>query len=219
VAATISTTQFACCSTVPRLPYSWVFTGRGHATIEMSLHDWADGSQIVIATAAALTFVVAFLAAGIAYRQWTTFKRFELLKMIENKENREARDMLNKHLFMITPLPEWWKYNDELERAASKVCATYDIVGLVSGRCDRVFFGKEWGHSIRWTHEVLNTYLGFRRNNNPLHYRNYDALYEVSKRYHSPRPRPLREPAALRAHLIEMQSLDVSIRRIKQARS
>jgi hypothetical protein len=185
--------------------------------LAMSLHDWANGSQIVIACAAAFTFGIASLAAGIAYVQWRTFKRFELFKMIEDKENRAARDMLNKHLFMRTALPKWWKYNDELERAASKVCATYDILGLVGER-DIEFFGREWGHSIRWTHEVLDTYLDYRRNDNSLHYRNYDALYEVATRYHSPRPRPLREPAALRAHLIEMRSLDVSIRRIKQAR-
>ena len=183
----------------------------------MSLHDWADGSQIVIACAAALTFGIAFLAAGIAYVQWRTFKRFELFKMIEDKENRAARDMLNKHLFMRTALPKWWEYNDELERAASKVCATYDILGLVSGR-DKKFFGREWGHSIRWTHEVLDAYLDYRRNDNPLHYRNYDALYKVAKKDHAPRPRPIRETASLPTHLIDMRSLEVSIRRVKKAR-
>jgi len=131
--------------------------------------------------------LVGAVAAAFALRHVQTLKKFELLKYIESSEVRDARRKVYQEI-AIGPRQgqEWWKdkANDDLEKAAALVCASYDILGLVAGRlCLGRFFARSWAHSIVWSHEALKPYLDYRRENASNAYHTYTQLYDRARAY------------------------------------
>jgi len=130
---------------------------------------------------------IAFVAAVGAYAQLQTFKRFELLKILEAQPVRNARRLLYHRLRQPkAPPAEWWT-DDNLEEAASSVCASFDIVGLIARRRNWRFFTSEWAHPICWTYEVLEEYIRMR---NPNGYHGYRDLYKAAKKHQNSVPTP-----------------------------
>ena len=128
--------------------------------------------------------VIAFFAAIGAYAQLQTFKRFELLKVLEDPRVRKARRTLFKKMHATTASSTaWWDVDDELEEAASDICASYDVVGILAKRRNFHFFTKEWSHNICWTYETLEEYVTHRRSDNPIAYHGYRKLYKHAKRF------------------------------------
>jgi len=130
----------------------------------------------------------AALALG-AYYQLQTFKQFELLKILEARPVRKARHLLWHRLQQPKEEPplHWWTDNDDLEEAASSVCASFDIVGIIARGRNWKFFTKEWAHPICWTYESLQEYIRMR---NPNGYHGYRALYKAAKKHHHSAPTP-----------------------------
>src|SRR5262245_56028487 len=91
--------------------------------------------------------VVGGAAAVVAYRQIQTFKRFEIFKFIEEERIRAARTLVYRE---IKVAKKDWRDDPKLEDAASLVCASYDIMGIVAGWRNRRFFARFWGYSICW---------------------------------------------------------------------
>jgi hypothetical protein len=138
----------------------------------MTLEQGYYWSQIV------LTGIVAFAAIG-AYVQLQTYKRSELLKILEDSRVRKARRLLYLRLRVPKEPPQlWWENDDELEEVATTVCASYDIVGLIAKGRNRRFFVRQWSYNICWTYEVLNEYLSVRH---PVAYHGYRKFYGHSK--------------------------------------
>jgi hypothetical protein len=130
-------------------------------------------SQIALA-------VIALIAAIVAYWQLSTFKRFELLKILEALPVRKARSLLWHRWKKQPPTGDWWM-NDgesELEEAASLVCASFDIVAIIARGRNWKFFTKQWSHTICWTYELLEKYIEAR-----AAYDGYSNLYESAKKY------------------------------------
>ncbi|MGJ0454794.1 MAG: hypothetical protein ACR65T_16420 [Methylocystis sp.] len=124
---------------------------------------------------------VAFAAAIGAFIQITTFRRFELLKLLEEPRVREARRLIYKKKNQ-TNGEEWWR-EDCAERAAAIVCSSFDIVGFLATGPNRRFFARHWWYPICWTYEALEDYLNDRRAGAPEVYEGYTRLYESAKRY------------------------------------
>ncbi|QWG11692.1 hypothetical protein KMZ29_18415 [Bradyrhizobium sediminis] len=139
-------------------------------------------SQIALA-------IIAAVAAIAAYVQIQTFKRFELMKMLETPHVKAARQALflasRKH-----PGEKWWNTDDpafdkELEQAAATIAGSFDIVGIVAKGANRRFFRSHWGHSIRWTHKALEGFLMDRRTQaggNPGAFSGFEGLYAEATR-------------------------------------
>jgi hypothetical protein len=126
----------------------------------MTLEEGYYWSQI------ALTVIAALAAIG-AYIQLLTFKRFELMKVLEEPRIRKARSLLFQRLRSTTPPPPlWWESDHELEEAAAAICASYDIVGMMAQGLNRRFFMK-CSYNICWTYEALEGYLEARRHGAP----------------------------------------------------
>jgi hypothetical protein len=121
------------------------------------------------------------VAAYVAYHQVQTFKKFELLKILEDPRVRKARRLLYQKLRASAKhRKNWWQHDDKLEEAASTVCASFDIVGLMAKGCNRHFFRNEWAYNICWTYEVLGEYI---KDRNPGGYRGYHQLYKEARPY------------------------------------
>ena len=137
-----------------------------------TLVDWAYWSEIVLAG-------TAVVAAIVGYWHLQTFQRFELLKLLEDQNVRKARRVVYLKLHKQQPEDfDWWDKDEDLEEAASTVCASFDIVGLMASWPNRRFFRKHWAPNICWTYEALNQYIGHRSNG----YRGYLRLYEKAKK-------------------------------------
>ena len=136
---------------------------------------WA--AQIVLA-------VIALLAAIFAYAQVRAFKLFEMLKYIELQEVRKSRRIVLRKIFLRRD-EEWWN-DEELESAASDVCASYDILGLVIENDPRGgydLFERYWARSILDTHAVLEGFLHHRRLRNSNAYGAFTRLANRAKPY------------------------------------
>jgi hypothetical protein len=133
----------------------------------------------------AVPIIAIFAACGV-YHQIQTFKRYEALKVLEEDRVRSARALLFNNLIrQEQSSPTWWLEDDSLEQAASLVCASFDIVGLMSKGANWEFFGIEWANSICWTFEILESYIADR---NPMRYRGYRELYTAAKRWRTSDP-------------------------------
>jgi len=144
------------------------------AGFRWTLADWAHLSELVLAG-------TAVIAASVGYWQLQTFQRFELLKLLEDKNVREARRQVWLKLHKHQPKDfDWWDKEEyqELESHASTVCASFDIVGLMASWPNRRFFIKHWAHGIRWTYKALEKYIDHRHSNG---YRGYRRLYKKAK--------------------------------------
>jgi hypothetical protein len=150
----------------------------------LELASWA--SQVLLT-------LIALVAALAAVLQLRAFKLLEVLKLLEGLKIREARRTALKEIFERTD-PEWW--NDEehgkrLEAAASDVCASYDILGLMIEHdpLDRFTFGygrffkKYWAASILECHRALKGYVEYRRKKNPEAYSGFTRLAKAARRY------------------------------------
>jgi hypothetical protein len=126
---------------------------------------------------------IAGIAAWGAYHQIQTFKRFELLKLLESPYVKSARQAL----FLATKKrseEKWWNFDDaafdkELEQAAAVVAGSFDVVGIVAKGSNRRFFRTHWGHSMRWTRSALDGFLTDRREQpggNPEAFSGYETL-------------------------------------------
>lgn len=140
----------------------------------MTLVDYYYCSQIALA-------LTAFAAAGFGYWQLRASNRYELLKKLEDEQVRKARRLLWKELLAKKPQASWWN-DDDLEEAASTVCASFDIVGLMAKYGNYSFFCKEWAPVIRWTYEALQEYIAERKKHRSRAFDNYRKLYERAKR-------------------------------------
>jgi hypothetical protein len=139
----------------------------------MTLVDAYYFSQIGLA-------VTAVIAAGFGYGQLRSSNRYELLKKLEDEQVRKARRLLWNELRAKQPQPLWWK-DDKLEEAASTVCASFDIVGLMARHGNYRFFSKQWAPVICWTYQALQEYIAERNRNRPRAFDNYRKLYERAK--------------------------------------
>jgi hypothetical protein len=83
-----------------------------------------------------------------------------MLKFLEQPHVRNARRIVYTKIKGRTD--EWWDDNECWERAASLVCATYDIVDITAMRKNRRFFETYWGPSIRWSYKALLPYIEHR---------------------------------------------------------
>ncbi|MDB5691072.1 MAG: hypothetical protein JWO81_135 [Alphaproteobacteria bacterium] len=136
---------------------------------------------------------IALAAAWLAYLHVRTFKLFEILKYIENDPIRDARRIVIQKI-EGQGTAEWWlETNSKLEAAASKVCSTYDVVGLlVEFETIKLvmirprywgLFEKYWAVSIYRTHEALRSFLAHRRLTAPNAYEGYTRLAQLVKPY------------------------------------
>jgi len=122
----------------------------------------------------------------IALREYRSTRLFESIKYLEDNETRSARRIIYEKLVRVSPTAaDWWDHDDELDRAASTVCARYNLVGAVS-REDaklREFIVKEWAFNICTTYEALNKYLRYReaRENQAGAFMRYQELYEEAR--------------------------------------
>jgi hypothetical protein len=136
---------------------------------------WA--AQIVLA-------IIAVLAAIFAFAQIRAFKLFEMLKYIEAREVRKSRRIVLRKIFPRKD-EEWWN-DEELESAASDVCASYDILGLVIENDPRggyEIFEHYWARSILDTHVALEGFLRHRRLRNSNAYGAFTRLANKVKPY------------------------------------
>jgi hypothetical protein len=126
----------------------------------------------------AVPIIAIFAACGV-YHQIQTFKRYEALQFLEEDRVRSARALLFNNLIrQEQSSPTWWLEDDSLEQAASLVCASFDIVGLMSKGANWEFFGIEWANSICWTFEILESYIADR---NPMRYRAIENYIPLQK--------------------------------------
>ena len=127
--------------------------------------------------------IIAAVAACVAYNQLSASNKFELLKVLETQNVRQARQFLFRKLHGPHDPPEnWWVHDDKLEEAASTICASFDIVALMAFKKNRQFFAKKWAHPICWTYRDLAPYIQAR---NPSGYQDYHKLYQEAEHYDS----------------------------------
>ena len=124
-----------------------------------------------------LTGIAGVAAIG-AYLQIQASNKFEMLKILEAPRVRKARRLLYKKLVEGRAPTMWWKSDDDLEEAASTVCSSFDIVGIMAWKMNMKFFAREWAHPICWTRRVLEDYIEDR---NKGGYRGYSVLYEAAR--------------------------------------
>jgi hypothetical protein len=141
-----------------------------------------------------LVWSTALGAAFVAYRQYRSSKLFQLLQFLEKPEIWKARDRLYVEKEKGTTKKEkWWEQDHELRKAASDICASYDIVWRVAKGGHRRFFRRHWAYSICWTHETLQTFITARRNDGDKRaYEGFDKLYREALRFDPRSPRPRR---------------------------
>ncbi|HEX4077495.1 MAG TPA: hypothetical protein VHX61_01290 [Rhizomicrobium sp.] len=149
----------------------------------MELQDAYYWSQIILT-------IIAAAAAIAAYIQLQTFKRFELLKILQDEATHEARRKVFREIKLLKGT-EWWS-DDKLEDIAVKVCATYDLAGIIAKGRNRAFFVKHWGYSVCATYEILIEYLDWRRKNSRSTFLGYSKLYKAAQKHH---PEALRHAA------------------------
>ena len=134
--------------------------------------------------------VIAAWAAIAAFRQYRAFKLFEILKFIEAERFREARrDVIRK--IETRASEKWWEAEDaeQLEAAASTVCAFYDVIGRLMeydgdvGRFRGVwsFFREHWAASIVRTHDALAGFLEYRRGTVANAYLGFTRLADAAR--------------------------------------
>jgi hypothetical protein len=107
-----------------------------------------------------------------------------MLKFIESRDLRQARRKVIRGEFGART-DYWWDTDDNLEAAASDVCAAYDILGLMieADWVERLSikgyseFFQHWDYSILRTHEELKSFIEARRKKNP---RNYAAFSRIA---------------------------------------
>ena len=116
-------------------------------------------------------------------------QQLELLKFLEQPHVRDARRIVYTKIRERPADDEWWKSKDNecWERAASLVCATYDIVDITAMRKNRRFFETYWGPSIRWSYKALLPYIQHRSKEQEIQaYRGYTRLYNRAIRNRPP---------------------------------
>jgi hypothetical protein len=144
-------------------------------------------SEIMSNTIAALAAIAAFCAALAAYAQIRTLKLLEMLKFIESRDVRAARRRVIREISNKTD--KWWDADDELEAAATDVCAAYDILGRLieadwverlslKGYSD---FFQHWDYSISVTHDALLPFLNERRKDHSDRYSAFSRLAKAAR--------------------------------------
>ncbi len=140
-------------------------------------------------TIAAFAAVAAFCAALAAYFQIRAVKLLEMLKFIESRDLRLARRKVIRGELGVRTDP-WWDTDDDLEAAASDVCAAYDILGLmieadwveqcsIKGYSE---FFQHWDYSVFRTHQELKAFLQVRRGGEyPHRYEAFSRLAAAAK--------------------------------------
>jgi hypothetical protein len=135
----------------------------------MSMHDRENAywiSQVWIALVATAAAVFAYIQIRAHNVQVRDYKLFEMLKYLESQDIRRSRRIVMRKIYP-RKLDEWWTDDEDLESAASDVCASYDILGRMieadpSGAY-REFFAHHWARSIVDNHDALEGFLRFRR--------------------------------------------------------
>jgi len=151
-------------------------TGQQDGLRNTMLVDAYYWSQIILT-------IIAACAVVAGYIQLQTFKRFEILKILEDESTRRARLVVFREIDQLKDA-QWWHQHPQLEASAVIVCASYDLAGTVAKGQNRAFFAKYWGYSICESHEILERYLEHRRDKNPSTYPEYSALYRYVRRRH-----------------------------------
>ena len=140
-------------------------------------------SQVAGATFQFILIAAAIAAGVIAYRQFSAFRLFELLKYTQGDVFRHARRAVIREIGPIKDT-EWWK-DERLEALASDCCAHYDILGRmlmfkgnggVSG-----FFIENWADSIVRTYEILSQFIEQRRAKGGNDSKGYEWLYQRAR--------------------------------------
>jgi hypothetical protein len=95
--------------------------------------------------------VIVLIGAIVAYLQVSAIKLFELLKFVEQEEFRKARRVVFFEIRVAPSGEKWWEDNvhDDWENAAARVCASYDILGLIIAR-RRHFTYVSFRNSVEW---------------------------------------------------------------------
>jgi hypothetical protein len=142
-----------------------------------------------------LLLVVAVGAAFVAFHQVSATKLFELLEFVEQEEFRDARRVVHFEIDREFANKQWWAddQHDDWEKAAAKVCAFFDILGLIVKRSlfarihigAESFFTREWSSSIIKARKALQPYLAYRRETEPSAYHGFTWLYCRARRAHA----------------------------------
>jgi len=138
---------------------------------------------------------IAVCAAIAAFIQIRTFKLFELLKYIKEPYIVDARRIVIRE---IEPKRKdnWWDEGadaNRLEKEASTVCGSYDLIGRMA-KFDRLerflpgsgfsrFFALYWSDSIIRTYEALEPFILARRLENRDAYAGYTWLYQSARKH------------------------------------
>ena len=141
-------------------------------------------SQVAGATLQLVLITAAISAGVVAYRQFNTFRLFELLKYTQGETFRCARRAVIREIAPIKDT-KWWQ-DDRLEGLASDCCAHYDILGriLMFNRTGGVsgFFITHWADSIVRTYGILSQFIELRRAAGGNDYRGYEWLYNRARK-------------------------------------
>jgi hypothetical protein len=146
-------------------------------------------SLAVNATAAALLLVTVV----VYYRQLRTMQRqlgesrnaavgqniLNLASFLQTQDVRSARDLTRNDLRS----KDWHQWSDSERRAASMVCATYDLAAVVMrfGLVPPEPFIRNWGPSIRDCYGILRPFIKEMQkleNSGPEYWDDFDWLYE-----------------------------------------
>lgn len=120
----------------------------------------------------------------IARRASQSANVMELVKFLQEEDNREARDIVYRicrdvdlDTLMADPQQVW---------AATKVCTTYDVTGLLlrTGFARRSIFLDGWSASIIDCYRILEPFIRLRREQiNPAFWHDFSWLYQQTNHY------------------------------------
>ena len=110
----------------------------------------------------------------------------KLLKILQHVEEQRIQDARHLVLTEIRRQEEegknWWESDERLQRAAERLCASYDHLGgiIKFDGPDRVgqYFLERWGEGIIRAHTVLERFLAFKRKSASNSYEDFTWLFE-----------------------------------------
>lgn len=144
----------------------------------MSIVDWA---QVFATLFVGGTLIVAFLGLRSARQSAKAQSLIGLIDFLQEEDRREARDIVRNTL-RKRPYEDW----DVGQRAAaSNVCATYDIAGILIRYkvVDLKPIAENWGVSIEDTFEILKAHIEEMRkpeHSGPKYWDDFEWLYHKS---------------------------------------
>jgi hypothetical protein len=118
-----------------------------------------------------------------ALQEAQTVKLFKILQHVEEQRVRGARHIVMTEIYRQEEEGKnWWESDEQLQRAAVQLCASYDHLGgiIKFDGPDRVgqYFLERWGEGIIRAHTILERFLIFRRKSQSNSYADFTWLFE-----------------------------------------